>query len=170
MKNTPAESTTWAKRFVSASRFKLTWWLSLPPRARGSCQQRFNNVTNHHKETNQTKENNGGQVPEGHGTFTPLIYTVKPPTVADVEVEGYLPSVLVDGSAVGWVDAVAVPVDPLHQSVVARPSHWVQPRWEAALRRRQQMSVKMTGRGFGCRWTQRRAPVVFSHLSSEDFH
>lgn len=36
--------------------------------------------------------------------------------------EGYLPSMLVDGSAMGRVDAVAVPVDPLDQSVMAGPS------------------------------------------------
>lgn len=44
----------------------------------------------------------------------------------ETRMEGYLPAVLVDGSAVRRVDAVAVPVDPLHQPVVAGPPDRVQ--------------------------------------------
>lgn len=63
---------------------------------------------------------------------------MRSPTVNDLGLEGYLPSVLVDRSAVGRVDAVAVPVDPLDQSMVAGPSDGVQPRRKATLRKRQQ--------------------------------
>lgn len=55
--------------------------------------------------------------------------------------EGYLPSVLVNGSTMGRVDTVAVPVDPLDQSVVARPSDWVQSGREAALGKTQEESI-----------------------------
>ncbi|TNN47488.1 hypothetical protein EYF80_042310 [Liparis tanakae] len=48
--------------------------------------------------------------------------------------KGYLAPVLVDGPAVGRVDAAAVPVDPLHQPVVPGPSGRVQTGQEAALK------------------------------------
>lgn len=45
----------------------------------------------------------------------------------ELRLEGYLPAMLVDGSAVRRIDAAAVPVDPLHQPMVAGPSDRVQP-------------------------------------------
>lgn len=52
-------------------------------------------------------------------------------------VEGYLPSVLVDGPAVRQVNAlVAVPVHPLYQAMVTCPPDTVQGPWEATLRKR----------------------------------
>lgn len=71
-----------------------------------------------------------------HNTSTSLIYPLRSPTVTALGLEGYLPSVLVDGSAMGRVDAVAVSVDPLDQPMVAGPSDRVQPRWKATLRKR----------------------------------
>lgn len=60
---------------------------------------------------------------------TPFNETEKCPLsyCRDLSREGYLPSVLVNGSAMGGVDAVAVPVDSLDQPVVAGPSDGVQP-------------------------------------------
>lgn len=43
------------------------------------------------------------------------------PTVCELCLKGYLSTVFVDGSAVGRVDPVAVPVDPLDKSMVAGP-------------------------------------------------
>lgn len=51
--------------------------------------------------------------------------------------EGYLSSMLVYGTAMRRVDAVAVPVDSLHQPVVPGPSDRVQPRRKATLREKQ---------------------------------
>lgn len=45
---------------------------------------------------------------------------------------------LVDGSAVGGVDSVSIPVDPLDQPVVAGSSDGVQARREATLTKRHQ--------------------------------
>lgn len=65
-----------------------------------------------------------------------------------VSYEGYLPSVLVHGPAVRRVEAVPVPVDPLHQPVVPGPSDRVQPRREASLRQRQRtVKVRDTAGG-----------------------
>lgn len=62
--------------------------------------------------------------------------------------EGYLPSVLVHGPAVRRVEAVPVPVDPLHQTVVPGPSDRVQPRRKAPLRQRQRtVKVRDTAGG-----------------------
>lgn len=62
--------------------------------------------------------------------------------------EGYLPSVLVHGPAVRRVEAVPVPVDPLHQPVVPGPSDRVQPRRKASLRQRQRtVKVRDTAGG-----------------------
>lgn len=58
------------------------------------------------------------------------------PTVSDFNLEGYLPSVFVDGSTMGRVDAIAIPVHPLNQSVVTGASDWVQPWRKATLRKR----------------------------------
>lgn len=61
---------------------------------------------------------------------------LRSPTVSDFNSQGYLPSVFVDGAAMGRVDAIAIPMDPLNQSMVTGPSDWVQPRREAGLRKR----------------------------------
>lgn len=49
---------------------------------------------------------------------------------------GYLPSMLVNGSAMRRVDAVTVPVDPLDQAVVSGPSDRVQPWGKPPLKER----------------------------------
>lgn len=61
-------------------------------------------------------------------------------------VEGYLSSMLVYGAAMRRVDAVAVPVDPLHQPVVPGPPDRVQPRRKARLRKKQWTLETQQGR------------------------
>lgn len=64
--------------------------------------------------------------------------------------KGYLPSELFEGSAMGRVDTVAVPVDPLHQPMVTSSSHRVKPWVEATLRRREGEAVHIWHYIFKC--------------------
>lgn len=76
-----------------------------------------------------------------------------PPTVPESALEGYLSSVLVDGPAVRRVDAVALPVDSLHQPVVPGPSDRVQPRRKATLRQKERtLKVILRSRGGNTRF------------------
>lgn len=88
------------------------------------------------KKKNKQNNNTEEKPPRSHNTSTSLIHPLRSPTGNDSSSQGYLPSVLVDRSAMRRVDAVAVSVDPLDQPMVAGPSDGVQPRWEAALRKR----------------------------------